>query len=199
MSTFADKISSAADSAARIVKAAADPKAVFLVPAAVKEARLRICRACEHWQPETSFCKDCACFMPVKAGIAAMICPLKPVPKWTEYVIPESAKNVQVAPLASIFELESRLREALPPDSAVPKAFNAFHASGGCKTCQRQKRAAQLFRTLIEYLYQASDLEIASVRTIFTPYTHLPDVVLQQGVDWNSFKERANGPPTDEA
>ena len=52
------------------------------VPARVYDERLSICRGCEFYNnenPKRPTCKECGCFLLVKAGWASESCPLK---KW---------------------------------------------------------------------------------------------------------------------
>lgn len=44
-----------------------------------KKSRLDICNVCDSFIQSTKQCKECGCFMEVKASLKAMKCPLK---KW---------------------------------------------------------------------------------------------------------------------
>jgi len=44
--------------------------------AATRAHRLKICKSCALYDPDTGICGDCGCFMQVKAGLAVTSCPL---------------------------------------------------------------------------------------------------------------------------
>ena len=45
----------------------------------MSEDRLNVCRSCEHFEENTSRCKQCGCFMELKTRIPFVECP---VGKW---------------------------------------------------------------------------------------------------------------------
>lgn len=51
------------------------------VPEEVYAQRLRICRACPYYAPETEQCTHCTCFVPLKARLVTEQCPLAIWPK----------------------------------------------------------------------------------------------------------------------
>ena len=55
----------------------------------VYKQRLNTCRGCEHFQGLALVCKKCGCFMPAKAKIANLRCP---VDKWKEVYGTEDLK-----------------------------------------------------------------------------------------------------------
>jgi hypothetical protein len=59
----------------------------FFVPQKVYEDRIGICKGCVFYFKPTGTCKDCGCFMKVKARLAPMECSQK---KW------EKTKDVEV-------------------------------------------------------------------------------------------------------
>ena len=64
------------DTAARLL---ADPT---VAPGWVTAERLAICKECDHYTTSKT-CDLCQCFMPLKAAMSNMKCPLD---KWVEYV-----------------------------------------------------------------------------------------------------------------
>ena len=42
-------------------------------------SRMSICKECEHYKQATKQCGQCGCFMPAKAAVTSMHCPLN---KW---------------------------------------------------------------------------------------------------------------------
>ena len=61
----------------------------FFVPQDVYEDRIAICKSCIYYFKPTGTCKDCGCFMKVKARLAPMECSQKKWQKTTEIEIPE--------------------------------------------------------------------------------------------------------------
>jgi hypothetical protein len=61
----------------------------FFVPNKVYEERLEICRECVYYFKPTGTCKDCGCFMKLKARLAPMECGQKKWQKTTEIETPE--------------------------------------------------------------------------------------------------------------
>ena len=53
------------------------------VPANVKEERISICEGCEHYNPETTRCNECGCFINIKADWASEKCPIDKWGMWT--------------------------------------------------------------------------------------------------------------------
>lgn len=52
------------------------------VPDVVYYQRMEICEGCEFYDEETVRCKDCGCYLNIKARWASMECPQK---KWAQY------------------------------------------------------------------------------------------------------------------
>ena len=45
----------------------------------IAEARMKICKSCEHFTPGMSMCMLCHCIMPLKTKLANISCPID---KW---------------------------------------------------------------------------------------------------------------------
>jgi len=56
-----------------------DPSQPVLVSDEAYNARLSICRSCDHLEPKEEQCKLCGCYMKVKAKVTVAYCPDK---KW---------------------------------------------------------------------------------------------------------------------
>ena len=56
----------------------------FFVPNEVYEDRITICKSCVFYFKPTGTCKDCGCFMKIKARLAPMECSQKKWQKTTE-------------------------------------------------------------------------------------------------------------------
>ena len=61
----------------------------FFVPNKVYEDRLAICKSCIFYFKPTGTCKDCGCFMKIKARLAPMECGQKKWQKTTEIETPD--------------------------------------------------------------------------------------------------------------
>ena len=61
----------------------------FFVPNKVYEDRLAICKSCIFYFKPTVTCKDCGCFMKIKARLAPMECGQKKWQKTTEIETPD--------------------------------------------------------------------------------------------------------------
>lgn len=62
----------------------------FFVPNEVYEDRIAICKGCVYYFKPTGTCKDCGCFMKIKARLAPMECSQKKWEKTKEVEAPES-------------------------------------------------------------------------------------------------------------
>ena len=61
----------------------------FFVPNKIYEDRIAICKSCVYYFKPTGTCKDCGCFMKVKARLAPMGCSQGKWQKTTEIETPE--------------------------------------------------------------------------------------------------------------
>ena len=61
----------------------------FFVPNKAYEDRLAICKSCIYYFKPTGTCKDCGCFMKIKARLAPMECGQKKWQKTTEIETPD--------------------------------------------------------------------------------------------------------------
>tara|TARA_R110002020_G_scaffold240290_3_gene453045 strand:+ start:4928 stop:5326 length:399 start_codon:yes stop_codon:yes gene_type:complete len=61
----------------------------FFVPDTIYQDRIAICKDCVFYFKPTGTCKDCGCFMKIKARLAPMECSQKRWEKTTEVVIPD--------------------------------------------------------------------------------------------------------------
>ena len=61
----------------------------FFVPNEVYEDRIAICKGCVYYFKPTGTCKDCGCFMKIKARLAPMACPQKKWNKTTNIEAPD--------------------------------------------------------------------------------------------------------------
>ena len=61
----------------------------FFVPDEVYQDRISICKSCVYYFKPTGTCKDCGCFMKLKARLAPMSCGQKKWQKTTEIETPD--------------------------------------------------------------------------------------------------------------
>ncbi len=61
----------------------------FFVPDNVYKDRITICKSCVYYFKPTGTCKDCGCFMKIKARLAPMECGQKKWQKTTEIETPD--------------------------------------------------------------------------------------------------------------
>jgi hypothetical protein len=61
----------------------------FFVPNEVYEDRIAICKECVYYFKPTGTCKDCGCFMKIKARLAPMECTQKKWQKTTKIETPD--------------------------------------------------------------------------------------------------------------
>lgn len=70
-----NKLKLALESAGKIIKNAVLNGKVRTDDETKKE-RLRVCHRCSSFWPNNNMCKECGCFMELKAGLLSMRCPL---------------------------------------------------------------------------------------------------------------------------
>ncbi len=76
----------------------------FFVPNEVYEDRIAICKGCVYYFKPTGTCKDCGCFMKIKARLAPMECSQKKWEKTKEVEAPESLPQEIVDEILDMWE-----------------------------------------------------------------------------------------------
>ena len=76
----------------------------FFVPNEVYEERIAICKGCVYYFKPTGTCKDCGCFMKIKARLAPMECSQKKWEKTKEVEAPESLPQEIVDEILDMWE-----------------------------------------------------------------------------------------------
>ncbi len=76
----------------------------FFVPNEVYEDRIAICKSCIYYFKLTGTCKDCGCFMKIKARLAPMECSQKKWEKTKEVEAPESLPQEIVDEILDMWE-----------------------------------------------------------------------------------------------
>jgi len=90
----------------------------FFVPNEVYEDRITICKSCIYYFKPTGTCKDCGCFMKIKARLAPMGCSQKKWQKTTEIETPESLPQEIVN---EILDMWKDLKTGRAKDQAAKK------------------------------------------------------------------------------
>ena len=76
----------------------------FFVPDNVYKDRITICKSCVYYFKPTGSCKDCGCFMKIKARLAPMACSQKKWDKTTEIETPEDLPQEIIDEILDMWE-----------------------------------------------------------------------------------------------
>ena len=76
----------------------------FFVPNEVYEDRIAICKGCVYYFKPTGTCKDCGCFMKIKARLAPMACPQKKWNKTTNIEAPDDLPQEIINEILNMWE-----------------------------------------------------------------------------------------------
>ena len=76
----------------------------FFVPDNVYKDRIEICKGCVYYFKPTGTCKDCGCFMKIKARLAPMACSQKKWDKTTEIETPEDLPQEIIDEILDMWE-----------------------------------------------------------------------------------------------
>ena len=76
----------------------------FFVPDNVYEDRIEICKSCVYYFKPTGTCKDCGCFMKIKARLTPMECSQKKWQKTTEIETPDDLPQEIVEEILDIWK-----------------------------------------------------------------------------------------------
>jgi len=90
----------------------------FFVPNEVYEDRIAICKSCVYYFKPTGTCKDCGCFMKIKARLSTMGCSQKKWEKTTEIEKPDTLPQEIVD---EILDMWKDLKTGRAKDQAAKK------------------------------------------------------------------------------
>jgi len=76
----------------------------FFVPNEIYKDRITICKSCIYYFSPTGTCKDCGCFMKVKARLAPMECSQKKWQKTTEVETPDDLPQEIIEEVLDVWE-----------------------------------------------------------------------------------------------
>jgi hypothetical protein len=90
----------------------------FFVPNEVYEDRLAICKECIYYFKPTGTCKDCGCFMKIKARLAPMECSQK---KWQKTTKIETPDDLPQEIIDEVLEVWQDLKTGKAKNQAAKK------------------------------------------------------------------------------
>jgi|TARA_R110002020_G_scaffold101523_9_gene239085 hypothetical protein len=100
----------------------------FFVPNEIYKDRITICKSCVYYFKPTGTCKDCGCFMKVKARLAPMSCSQKKWQKTTQIEVPDDLPQEMIEEVLDIWQY---LKTGRAKDQAAKKKmielYNAIH------------------------------------------------------------------------
>jgi len=113
----------------------------FFVPNNVYEDRLEICKSCVYYFKPTGTCKDCGCFMKIKARLAPMGCGQKKWQKTTEIETPDDLPQEIIDEIIKVWD---DLKTGRAKDQAAKRKmieiYNVIHMTNyspntNCGSC----------------------------------------------------------------
>ena len=113
----------------------------FYVPNEVYEDRLAICKECIYYFKPTGTCKDCGCFMKIKARLAPMECSQK---KWQKTTKIETPDDLPQEIIDEVLEVWQDLKTGKAKNQAAKKKmieiYNVIHMTNystttNCGSC----------------------------------------------------------------
>jgi len=113
----------------------------FFVPNKIYEDRIAICKSCVYYFKPTGTCKDCGCFMKVKARLAPMGCSQGKWQKTTEIETPEDLPQEIID---EILDMWKDLKTGRAKNQAAKKrmieTYNVIHGTNyspttNCGSC----------------------------------------------------------------
>jgi len=113
----------------------------FFVPNDVYEDRIAICKECIYYFKPTGTCKDCGCFMKIKARLAPMSCSQK---KWLKTTKIETPDDLPQEIIDEILKVWDDLKTGRAKDHAAKRKmieiYNTIHMTNystttNCGSC----------------------------------------------------------------
>jgi len=113
----------------------------FFVPDEVYKDRITICKSCVYYFKPTGTCKDCGCFMKIKARLAPMECSQK---KWQKTTKIETPDNLPKEIIDEILDMWQDLKTGRAKNQAAKKrmieTYNTIHMTNyspttNCGSC----------------------------------------------------------------
>ena len=113
----------------------------FFVPNEIYEDRLAICKECVYYFKPTGTCKDCGCFMKIKARLAPIACTQK---KWNKTTKIETPEDLPQEIIDEVLKVWVNLKNGKAKDRASKKRmieiYNVIYATNystttNCSSC----------------------------------------------------------------
>ena len=113
----------------------------FLVPNGIYKDRIEICKSCVYYFKPTGTCKDCGCFMKLKARLAPMGCSQG---KWQKTTEIETPDDLPQEIIDEILDMWKDLKTGRAKDQAAKKrmieTYNVIHGTNyspttNCGSC----------------------------------------------------------------
>ena len=113
----------------------------FFVPNKVYEDRLAICKDCIYYFKPTGTCKDCGCFMKIKARLAPMECSQKKWQKTTKIETPDDLPQEIIDEILKVWEdLKTGKAKNQAAKKKMIEIYNVIHMTNystntNCGSC----------------------------------------------------------------
>lgn len=113
----------------------------FFVPNEIYEDRIAICKSCVFYFKPTGTCKDCGCFMKIKARLAPMECSQKKWQKTTEIETPDDLPKEIVEEILDIWkDLKKGRAKNVEVKKRMIQLYNTIHMTNysvgtNCGSC----------------------------------------------------------------
>ena len=100
----------------------------FFVPDEVYKDRLEICRECIYYFKPTGTCKDCGCFMKLKARLAPMECGQKKWQKTTKIETPDDLPQEIIDEVLKVWkDLKTGRAKDVTAKKKMIEIYNTIH------------------------------------------------------------------------
>lgn len=113
----------------------------FFVPNEVYEDRIAICKSCVYYFKPTGTCKDCGCFMKIKARLAPMECSQKKWQKTTKIETPDDLPQEIIDEVIKVWDdLKTGRAKDVNAKRKMIEIYNTIHgtnysSSTNCSSC----------------------------------------------------------------
>ncbi len=126
----------------------------FFVTNEIYKERLDICKECVYYFKPTGTCKDCGCFMKIKARLAPMSCSQK---KWLKTAAIDSPDDLPQEIIDEILKVWEDLKTGRAKDQAAKRRmieiYNTIHMTNYSTTTNCSSCISTCFNT-IKNLYK---------------------------------------------
>jgi hypothetical protein len=107
----------------------------FFVPNDVYEDRIAICKSCIFYFKPTGTCKDCGCFMKIKARLAPMACSQKKWQKTTKIETPDDLPQEIIDEILGMWkDLKTGRAKNVDAKKRMIETYNTIHGTNYSNT-----------------------------------------------------------------